>query len=1456
MPGAFSMAAEAMGVTTQKLNDMLENGEVLATDLLPKLAKVLEGRFANAAVESAQSAQAQFNRLTNTITELQRAVGESGLLDDLTDLAKETKNLIDANKDLIAGGLSSFFKIATETADGFLKTLSAISSVLDRIDKYRDKSLFGSDNEVTKEQKKLLEEIDNTFSALAILKEKKVFGDPSEVESLNKEIEKLETKSWELNEAYSATVKQQKLLKEAEGQTVDSITRGADWIMAKYQSRYKLQEELRKADLDDLGQKEQKEIAAETSKYNSLIAEAKKYYNTDFETSLIKKKEESIQKIRDEYAKKRSDLANKEANAAQRLIDKDKRERLKQLKLIQDFEREKVKLYGTTLEYNILLAQQEVEMWTEKGLDRVKAESLVNDKIKKLREDFLDDYERDYKELYLNTYEYQLFLLNKEKKDLEKAGYDEYQVKAMLIEKEKKILLEWQQAKNDIIVGFYDNIYDKDDAYYNAVKDNINAQINEWKKLGLSVEQITIGVNKLWQEFNDERAKSESNFVGSFIAGLHEYEKEYKTFGEHIAGITTDTVNNIKNEFSDNLFDYLKNDVEDFSDLWDGLMDSMLKSFTDTISDMIVQWGTQQLTSNSASLFSAQSGISSLWNKFFGENKDVTDNTDAIESLTSGTYQLDDSLGQLTGAMTMFDSDFKDYASELNNSIGDLSGSLAKTATGSTSSLFSGSSGGIWGLLGAIITLNESYQTSKGNRSDDQTQYLLDVLTTRVFAQDMTGYFSEIYSWLGQDDTVISKFLTMSAMAGTNPENALETFSILGGFDGIFNSSADPWIKYKSGTTKDLDYKSNDFGIQVQDIDNKDGVAKAMGWYFENLFKSIDKQVSFSLSDVISSISTNVEITPGEDAKFKDIAYELTKSVFKKYSSSLVEAAVGSDISGYFDFGFFKSIKTDDQETYFDTYLAFYDTVQDTADFVGDFERRIYELGETSVVAYQSIAAVNEILSAMSDLADETEKSDLSGTLDDIATTFETLTESMQDYHANLTQLAEAETNYNKALGATLTTLSASSIQSALVGNDSITDVVTEGITAFVASVYAESIMSEFLTSVNEDIGAIYRESGGDIASILDYISNIDLSGVNASVAEYNALIGSLNGSFDDATDAMKSLIDATGSLTSSIDMSDESIAEAKETFIEEGMAYIETLNDSVEANQDAIDELQDVIDSWTEFAESIRDTQVEIVNSSSVNSEYDTYKRSKSELISAYDALKSGDASGLDGIEDLLNAFSSASEQYQYTIGGLNSDLSLAMAVANLAADMAGQQGTDEEQQIAELEQQNEYLYSIMYDVSQVLDYVKNSSGVSVYLKTRDYDYDSEGFSNAMSNVLAGDSNMYRTLFPDEYTAYRSSQAAYISSYEAMEESGTLPEFASGATVTGPTLALLGEAGTEYVTPDTQMAGVKEQLRELNIIMDSILTNIGNQNQVSTMLYRKFDDIERGRTSLLTRTT
>ena len=75
IPGAFNIAARAMGVTTAELNKMMETGNLLAEDFLPKFSNELKKTFGKALPTAAQSSQAQFNRFNNSMLELKITLG-------------------------------------------------------------------------------------------------------------------------------------------------------------------------------------------------------------------------------------------------------------------------------------------------------------------------------------------------------------------------------------------------------------------------------------------------------------------------------------------------------------------------------------------------------------------------------------------------------------------------------------------------------------------------------------------------------------------------------------------------------------------------------------------------------------------------------------------------------------------------------------------------------------------------------------------------------------------------------------------------------------------------------------------------------------------------------------------------------------------------------------------------------------------------------------------------------------------------------------------------------------------------------------------------------------------------------------------------------------------------------------------------------------------------------------
>ena len=75
LPGAFNIAAKAMGVTTAELGKMLQKGEVASKDFLPKFATELENAFGASANANLSTITASQNKFNSSIDKLILAIG-------------------------------------------------------------------------------------------------------------------------------------------------------------------------------------------------------------------------------------------------------------------------------------------------------------------------------------------------------------------------------------------------------------------------------------------------------------------------------------------------------------------------------------------------------------------------------------------------------------------------------------------------------------------------------------------------------------------------------------------------------------------------------------------------------------------------------------------------------------------------------------------------------------------------------------------------------------------------------------------------------------------------------------------------------------------------------------------------------------------------------------------------------------------------------------------------------------------------------------------------------------------------------------------------------------------------------------------------------------------------------------------------------------------------------------
>lgn len=127
LPGALGIAAKAMGLTTQELLKMMQEGKILASDLLPKLGAELERTFGKTALDSANTAQASFNRFNEAIENLKITIGQSGLVDMFAALAEGATKLLE-----VFGGPNEF-EIAKKIKEIDISSLDAFSKQLEEL---------------------------------------------------------------------------------------------------------------------------------------------------------------------------------------------------------------------------------------------------------------------------------------------------------------------------------------------------------------------------------------------------------------------------------------------------------------------------------------------------------------------------------------------------------------------------------------------------------------------------------------------------------------------------------------------------------------------------------------------------------------------------------------------------------------------------------------------------------------------------------------------------------------------------------------------------------------------------------------------------------------------------------------------------------------------------------------------------------------------------------------------------------------------------------------------------------------------------------------------------------------------------------------------------------------------------------------------------------------------------
>lgn len=138
IPGAFAIAARSMNVTEQQLNQMLQKGEIVAADFLPKFAAEMQKTFGADALKNADGPVATLNRFHNAMGELKVTVGQ-GLMPIITPILQQLTQLASAVLPLIQSGLASVVSWVSNVrgeVSGVLNGTSEWSGYLQPLIKY------------------------------------------------------------------------------------------------------------------------------------------------------------------------------------------------------------------------------------------------------------------------------------------------------------------------------------------------------------------------------------------------------------------------------------------------------------------------------------------------------------------------------------------------------------------------------------------------------------------------------------------------------------------------------------------------------------------------------------------------------------------------------------------------------------------------------------------------------------------------------------------------------------------------------------------------------------------------------------------------------------------------------------------------------------------------------------------------------------------------------------------------------------------------------------------------------------------------------------------------------------------------------------------------------------------------------------------------------------------------
>lgn len=153
-------------------------------------------------------------------------------------------------------------------------------------------------------------------------------------------------------------------------------------------------------------------------------------------------------------------------------------------------------------------------------------------------------------------------------------------------EKAKKLALERFQMERDV----YEDLRGYEKSYYDAAVRLIEEQAARYREAGVDEVAVAVWARQEIVKENIRKGKSSEDFVRGWEAGLEEMRRDAMTWGQAGYDIFKSFAEQSRGTLSDVLFDGMKGEMKDFEDYFQAFSDSLLRTLTDAISRMIVEW--------------------------------------------------------------------------------------------------------------------------------------------------------------------------------------------------------------------------------------------------------------------------------------------------------------------------------------------------------------------------------------------------------------------------------------------------------------------------------------------------------------------------------------------------------------------------------------------------------------------------------------------------------------------------------------------------------------------------------------------------------------------------------------------------------------------------------------------------------------------------------------------------